>query len=45
MELMLSRRVESAATTDSGFRQAGFRILLAERGARNAERGTVTEAS
>jgi predicted nucleic acid-binding protein len=32
MDLMLSRRVESAATTDSGFRQAGFRILLTERG-------------
>jgi predicted nucleic acid-binding protein len=28
MELMRIRKVEDAATTDAGFRQAGFRILL-----------------
>lgn len=28
MELMRTRRIRDAATTDAGFRQAGFRILL-----------------
>jgi predicted nucleic acid-binding protein len=28
MELMRARKVQEAATTDAGFRQAGFRILL-----------------
>lgn len=29
MELMDARRVKDAATTDMGFKQAGFRVLLA----------------
>jgi uncharacterized protein len=33
MELMRSRKLERAATTDAGFQQAGFRVLLG-RGAR-----------
>jgi uncharacterized protein len=31
MELMRARRVDRAATTDAGFRQAGFQILLGQR--------------
>ncbi len=31
MELMRSRKLERAATTDAGFQQAGFRVLLGRR--------------
>ncbi len=30
MEIMRARKVQQAATTDSGFRQAGFSVLLGE---------------